>query len=650
MIPLLSRLSFYVLLVIPLLGYCKDDLESWETAYRELLDSNQDRALTMLQGRYNSTPPSVEKLYISSLIYEYMLLRDEPYHGNDIAYNDRYSHLEQTFIAALNNEDKLEFESAKQKYVFLLRHFTDANQLQGIVLSDYHLCRSLNKQGQYHSASLYCSSLLTHLTSREKMVLPRYKALRVIANNHAHIGDYKVALDKYQQYLAAIPSHVDPSGVYNDAALLLKTLGNLSLAKEYAKVALELRLNRHNELHIAQTHHTMGDILLADNQVDEAIIHFNKAKDILNKHQNDYGLTYALLGLGKAHIAKKEFTIGKTYLLSALENATLQLNSEIQGDIYLTLAAAHRERGQYITAEDFANHALSLSTTINSAEGKSNALKTLALLAQEQTRFQQALDYYQQYISTELNKRDKHHQAAYIALNVAHKEYIQQLQHSEVARKNQQLKQQVDQQQTQLSILVWGCILLFASLCYSLYNKRRATRRAEKDLLTQAWNRAATIREIKRLPSISQDGFKYLVILLDIDDFKRINDNYGHPTGDQALIRIANALKDQCSRGDIFGRLGGEEFVIVMRNIDELDIENKVIQLHQTVEKTTFLSQSKKKLNLTASFSYLATNHSLTDFDELYSILDQALYQVKHTGKNRTIDAFNEPIYRQNSV
>ncbi|MEF1185018.1 GGDEF domain-containing protein, partial [Vibrio sinaloensis] len=128
------------------------------------------------------------------------------------------------------------------------------------------------------------------------------------------------------------------------------------------------------------------------------------------------------------------------------------------------------------------------------------------------------------------------------------------------------------------------------------------------------------------------------------------NDLYGHPTGDKALRKVAEAIKSQCTARDLFGRLGGEEFVVVMTKVDELDVADRVEQLHNSISTAYFQSESRQKLNVTASMAYLATSKPLSDFDELYSILDQALYQVKQTGKNRTIDAFNEPIYLESSA
>ena len=74
------------------------------------------------------------------------------------------------------------------------------------------------------------------------------------------------------------------------------------------------------------------------------------------------------------------------------------------------------------------------------------------------------------------------------------------------------------------------------------------------------------------------------------------------------------------------------------------EVRERVEELDYAISSTVFLSESKKPLNVTASFAYLATSNALSDFDNLYSVLDQALYQAKSNGRNCIIDAYNDPI------
>jgi diguanylate cyclase (GGDEF)-like protein len=74
------------------------------------------------------------------------------------------------------------------------------------------------------------------------------------------------------------------------------------------------------------------------------------------------------------------------------------------------------------------------------------------------------------------------------------------------------------------------------------------------------------------------------------------------------------------------------------------EVRERVEELHDAISSTIILYKSKKPLNVTASFACLATSNALSDFDDLYSVLDQALYQAKNNGRNCIIDAYNDPI------
>ena len=74
------------------------------------------------------------------------------------------------------------------------------------------------------------------------------------------------------------------------------------------------------------------------------------------------------------------------------------------------------------------------------------------------------------------------------------------------------------------------------------------------------------------------------------------------------------------------------------------EVRERVEELDYAISSTVFLSESKKPVNVTASFAYLATSNALSNFDNLYSVLDQALYQAKSNGRNCIIDAYNDPI------
>ncbi len=164
--------------------------------------------------------------------------------------------------------------------------------------------------------------------------------------------------------------------------------------------------------------------------------------------------------------------------------------------------------------------------------------------------------------------------------------------------------------------------------------KEYLTERALYDGLTTVYNRSASEVLIKKsLQNISHDSL-FGLFIIDIDNFKLINDTYGHPYGDTVLKSIANILKNQIEDNDILGRLGGDEFIIFISNVTTVDAfvkrGNKLCK-----ELRDQLHKNNKKFNYSASIGgVICTSHSGVSYKYLYRTADEALYQSKNNGKN----------------
>jgi diguanylate cyclase (GGDEF)-like protein len=151
------------------------------------------------------------------------------------------------------------------------------------------------------------------------------------------------------------------------------------------------------------------------------------------------------------------------------------------------------------------------------------------------------------------------------------------------------------------------------------------------DRLTQVYNRIwleeVFSREIKRA---QRYGLSFSVIMLDIDDFKRINDQFGHPVGDKVLVEISNVLKTGIRVTDTLGRWGGEEFLIIC---PETDIDG-AYQLAQSLRERVSIHSFPAAEQLTASFGVAVYLSGEREHD-LVRRADRALYCAKEAGKNR---------------
>ena len=127
---------------------------------------------------------------------------------------------------------------------------------------------------------------------------------------------------------------------------------------------------------------------------------------------------------------------------------------------------------------------------------------------------------------------------------------------------------------------------------------------------------------------------EFAVMMFDIDDFKGVNDRYGHQTGDEVLVKLTREVKKCTGREDIIGRYGGEEFIILLPNTNKEKALNMAEKIRVNVEDAKILGD---KRNITISIGIaISDNESLTS-EEIIGRADQALYKAKHEGKNRCI-------------
>ena len=124
--------------------------------------------------------------------------------------------------------------------------------------------------------------------------------------------------------------------------------------------------------------------------------------------------------------------------------------------------------------------------------------------------------------------------------------------------------------------------------------------------------------------------------MLDIDFFKKINDNYGHDTGDVVIKKISDILLEQTREQDIVGRLGGEEFGVLLVNSQLEEVINIAQRIRTTVEKE-IISHNNHTINVTVSIGISIKNENLKDFKEFIKSADLNLYKAKESGRNKII-------------
>lgn len=185
-------------------------------------------------------------------------------------------------------------------------------------------------------------------------------------------------------------------------------------------------------------------------------------------------------------------------------------------------------------------------------------------------------------------------------------------------------------------MVVFMGVVIFFQVTYNHYGMRKSAglqHLAETDQLTGLYNKVTTERKIKEYFAENPDS-QSLLFVLDIDNFKKINDTMGHAFGDEVLREIGQGLKQLFRASDIIGRAGGDEFVILLKHITE---DRYVIREARKLENFFKGLQVGKytKYSVTSSIGCAVFTKDGEDFETLYKMADEALYKAKQRGKNQ---------------
>ncbi|MDF1781245.1 MAG: GGDEF domain-containing protein [Alcanivoracaceae bacterium] len=159
------------------------------------------------------------------------------------------------------------------------------------------------------------------------------------------------------------------------------------------------------------------------------------------------------------------------------------------------------------------------------------------------------------------------------------------------------------------------------------------------DVLTGLPNRRSILSQIKKEAArTKRHGPPLAIVIIDLDGFKKINDHWGHPTGDKVLQRAAQCLRNNIRECDVVGRFGGEEFLLLLPDTNSSGAMALMERCRQALEQISLYGDDNERIPVHGSFGIVCNEENLSiDTDTLISAADQALYHAKETGKNRIV-------------
>lgn len=169
--------------------------------------------------------------------------------------------------------------------------------------------------------------------------------------------------------------------------------------------------------------------------------------------------------------------------------------------------------------------------------------------------------------------------------------------------------------------------------------EKNLVQRAENDLLTGVFNKKTMEEKITKLLEDRKTDRYYIFFMVDLDNFKNVNDTLGHIYGDKAICDTANVLSEIFKTNAVVGRLGGDEFAVcaIYDSFDEESLSQYIIKKAEEIRKANLRSYTDgaSRVDISSSIGISVSPNDGTDFQSLYKNADMALYESKKSGKNK---------------
>jgi diguanylate cyclase (GGDEF)-like protein len=313
------------------------------------------------------------------------------------------------------------------------------------------------------------------------------------------------------------------------------------------------------------------------------------------------------------------------------------------------LASSYREIGDSDLAKQFATRAIASAIKNEYTEPLVNAYRMLYLLAKEQGDTKSALAYYEKYSAADKGYLDDISARQLAYQRVKYEVDAGKLQIDALNKQNKvlQLQRQLDDkamENVRLYIaLLTSVLFLIAVWAYKTKRSQQHFRKlSRRDGLTGIFNRPHFIELAEQaLKDASKMRRQVCVVFCDLDHFKSVNDTYGHAQGDYVLQRAVVACQACLRATDVFARIGGEEFGVLLTGCNLEDARSRAEQMRIAVAES---HQHDGKFQVSASFGIASSDTSGYDLQTLMTHADAALYRAKRVGRNRVVCYTVEPI------
>lgn len=493
-------------------------------------------------------------------------------------------------------------------------------------------------QGDYETAN----PLLNSIIAESSDPTLRFRAGTTLVNLLVIGSHYEDAFARMSQLLDQLPRVVDKDAriqALGTAGFLYNEAGQYDLGLNYASEML-----RENPVGDGdckgrfiqvQSLYESGKFSTLDKQLGEAIDACNKASEFLFANLIRFNVANFDIEHGQSAAAIK--LLQKNY-------ADVQRIGypELISDFDSSLAQAYWNEGDIALAKQYAQAAVDDGVKHEFTKSLTSAYELLYLIAKKQGDLDAALIYHEKYMAADKGYLNDVSAKALAFQTVRQQVVAKKLQIDALNKQNQilQLQQSLDKKASETSRLyILLLLVVLAFIAFWTYRIKRSQLRfmklARRDGLTGIFNRQHFVSSAElQLQYCKKSGRQACLVLIDLDHFKVVNDTHGHAVGDRVLKRAVEACEQHLRSTDIFGRLGGEEFGIVLPECTLDQAVNRAEQIRVAIA-TAVSDDDTPGIPISASFGVATIARSGYDLRQLLIHADDGLYLAKREGRNR---------------
>ena len=500
-------------------------------------------------------------------------------------------------------------------------------------------------------------SLFTEVLNNSSNIDFKYRAHYLSANNHAFLRDFESALHHLEQSLNLVDEVSDVRerniGLGN-VAIINNQLGKYDLSHQYTESVIEnaqdpRRLCFAHSVNIESKLHLFG-LSRFSQQIENGI---NACESINELVPGSLIRTYWATDLLKQGKHQAVLAV----LLVNLEQVENRDYPRLSAEYYALLAQAYYALADPGRAVSFANRAISVNPEQPYALPVVKSSQLLYQNALAQGDYEAALNYFKQYAEADkayLNEIS----AKYLAVQMAERDSREKTAEIELLNNVNHvllLQKKLDNEAVQntrlLLVLLTGLIVFIALWAYrTKLNQMRFKDMAQCDELTGAFNRRHFSElSVAHLRLAERNNGLVALVMFDLDHFKTVNDRFGHPVGDWVLQETIKVCRRDCRDYDVLGRLGGEEFAVLLPGCDLSDAKQFAEKFRRNMALID-TSISGHKFQISASFGVAEASLDGYSLKDLISTADAALYLAKSKGRNQTVESVQLYRYRNSNL